>query len=69
MGLKQLELWPGHTEWATTMGKLGHSTHVEVSSQGRLRVRVKFGRPDAKEGHTPEHTVSTPEGNYKIPTT
>jgi len=68
MAEKQLELFEGHTEWAAKMGKLGHSTHVELSPEGRLRLHVKFGQPDTKEGHKAEHTVSTPEGNYKIPT-
>ena len=66
MEVKQLELWPGHTDWAAAMGARGFSTHTELQTSGRLRLHIKKGPPEQKSGDMTEHTVSTPEGNYQI---
>jgi hypothetical protein len=69
MAVKQLELWPGHIEFTRRMAQEGHSTHVELHASGLMRLRVKLGHPDAKEGQVTEHSAATPEGAYKIPST
>lgn len=66
MANKQLELWPGHFDWAARMGSMGFSTEVQVLPLGRVGIKCTLTPPDKNKGVVVEHSVRTPEGNFKL---
>jgi hypothetical protein len=66
MILTQLELWPGHKDWAAKLNAKGWDTDVSLLPDGSLTLRGLKGRPDTSGGYTANNTVRTPNGNYKL---